>query len=290
MFSLFFLLFPTTWEAHMTFFLQTWNDAAFSQLLGISLLRYCCSFAPVWRIRMVSILSYPFIKSWVECAGFCKHPLPPELSSVNTFGLCSLDTSLFFTHHNYPSLLLLPPFISVLFSFLRPRFNSIVEKTTSVSLTSSWLFMGERKSPFFYLIQQTKLQPSSCDASHSHSCFQLWQIKYNRDSTCAKEGSDSCNGKENAQCVWWVFPLLDLKWCILHVWLKWYWRKKKKNSIVSISIGCSTGWTVKARSPGSHTKSFSTGQTLKLPGVKVYLWNVIRALRKKWNSPEWNKG
>lgn len=45
----------------------------------------CYSFVHLCRICIVSILSYPFIKSWVWCAGFCKHPRPRKLFSLHTF-------------------------------------------------------------------------------------------------------------------------------------------------------------------------------------------------------------
>ncbi len=117
MFSLFFLFFFPTWKAHFTFIVQTWKDAAFTQLHGIWLLQILLQFSAC--MEDMYILSYNFIKSWIQCAGFCKHPLPQKLFSRHTFGLCSLDTSLSFTitHHKHPSLLPLPPFISILLSF-----------------------------------------------------------------------------------------------------------------------------------------------------------------------------
>lgn len=150
----------------------------------------CLSFSSFPHVK--HILRFPAdMKGWLleMLLQFCSYtqdmytPYPPLILSLNhessvpasvnihflesfiPLDCGSLDTSLSFTHHNHPSLLPLPPFIYILFSLslflslshsLRPRFNSIVEKTTSVSLTSSWLFMGERKSPFYYFTRFNK--------------------------------------------------------------------------------------------------------------------------------------
>lgn len=113
---------------------------------------------------------YPFIKAWLW-DGFCKHPLPCELLSPYLWSLlrgcfCFLHQSSF-APCSLPSLNLDPSVV------LRPRFNSIVERTTSVSLTSSWLFMGERKSPFYYFSGFNKHTLQWCRAFQS--CFlHLW--------------------------------------------------------------------------------------------------------------------
>lgn len=74
-----------------TYCFYPWRNSAFTPLLGIWLLH-------IWRICIVYILSHPFIKSWIYCSGFCKHPLPWKLSFLHAFGLCSLTLS-------YPSCL-----------------------------------------------------------------------------------------------------------------------------------------------------------------------------------------
>lgn len=98
---------------------------------------------------------HPFIKARLW-DGFCKHALPLHvLHSVNTslshsahiclFALCSRSSLSL-----YPTL-----------SFCRPTFNWTAGRTTSVSLTSSWMFMGERKSPFYFFSGFSQVQPST---------------------------------------------------------------------------------------------------------------------------------
>lgn len=86
-------------------------------LLASGCCKYWYSFVHMWRRCIAYILSYPFIKSWIWCAGFCKHPLPQKLLPLPI----TLDIPLHFPLHIHASFIpRSPPFMPVLLSLSGP--------------------------------------------------------------------------------------------------------------------------------------------------------------------------
>lgn len=104
------------------------------------LLLFCPSLH-MWRICICHTFFYPFIKAWISVRASV------NIHFLKSFFSFSIALDPF--PGSKPSL---HPFTSSVYlspsSVFRPTFNLIVEKTTSVSLTSSWTFTGEKKSSF----------------------------------------------------------------------------------------------------------------------------------------------
>lgn len=221
MFSLFIPFFFPTCKAHFTFILQTQANTSFTQLLGIWFWQILLLFSAYggYVLSVSSLILSLNYKSSVQ-ASVNIHFLPTFFLSIP---LDSLVPWIPLFHPSYP--FLTPPSASIYlyFSFfLRPRFNSIVERTTSVSLTSNWLFMGERKSPITLPDSTNKIWTpqlcnlpvfAPCDYEIQHEDTKIYHIKH------------ICLGL-----------FVHFKLCILCSWL--LWRESEMKCRVSISSSC----------------------------------------------------